>query len=208
MSNCVHYCKKKKFGVQGLTRLREDECYLKRNKSDISYQGTYRTRNHHDCKCEAPYTKELSLQQPSTFYRDGHGWTSMDGCNVDNDSRLRNARNLTNLREIHQLIERPHLTTPYQGRGEGNPSIESHIRGGETTMQHKSCNTLSGIFIDRYTPQLPCIRNNVQNPNNIIPENYDPSWLSGGQPSRQIIRNKDYLKKCGFTYNGKYWNKS
>ena len=208
MSNCVHYCKKKKFGVQGLTRLREDECYLKRNKSDISYQGTYRTRNHHDCKCEAPYTKELSLQQPSTFYRDGHGWTSMDGCNVDNDSRLRNARNLTNLREIHQLIERPHLTTPYQGRCEGNPSIESHIRGGETTMQHKSCNTLSGIFIDRYTPQLPCIRNNVQNPNNIIPENSDPSWLRGGQPSRQIIRNKDYLKKCGFTYNGKYWNKS
>ena len=62
---------------------------------------------------------ELSLQQPSTFYRDGPGWTSMDGCNVDNDSRLRNARNLTNLREIHQLIERPHLTTPYQGRGEG-----------------------------------------------------------------------------------------
>ena len=67
MNNCVNYCKKKDFGIQGLTRLREDECYLKRNKNDIAYEGKYQTRNHHDCHCEAPYTKELSLQQPSTF---------------------------------------------------------------------------------------------------------------------------------------------
>ena len=205
MSNCVNYCSKKEFGIQGLTRLREDECFLKRNKSDIAYEGKYQTRNHHDCHCEAPYTRELSLQQPSTFYRDGHGWTSNDGCNVDSDSQLRNARNLTNLRVINQLFERPHATTPYQGRGEGNPTIESHLRGGETTVQQKSCNTLSGIYIDRYTPQIQCIRENVQNPNNIIPENSDPAWLRGGQPSRQIIRNKDYLNKCGYSYNGKYW---
>ena len=35
MSNCVNYCKNSEFGIQGLTRLREDACYLKRNKSDI-----------------------------------------------------------------------------------------------------------------------------------------------------------------------------
>ena len=207
MSNCINYCENSEFGIQGLTRLREDACFLKRNKSDIGYGGKYMTRNNHDCNCEAPYTKEMSLQQPSTFYRDGIGWTSNDGCNIDNDSELRNARNLTNLKEVHQLFERPHLTTPFKGRGRGNATIESDIRGGETTMQHRSCNSLSGVFIDRYVPQLPCIRNNIQNPNNIIPENSDPSWLRGGQPSRQIIRNKDYLNKCGYSYNGKYWVK-
>ena len=33
-----------------------------------------------------------------------YGWTSNNGCNIDNDSKLRNARNLTNLREINQLL--------------------------------------------------------------------------------------------------------
>ena len=37
MSNCVNYCSKKEFGIQGLTRLREDECFLKRNKSGHLY---------------------------------------------------------------------------------------------------------------------------------------------------------------------------
>ena len=67
------------------------------------------------------------------------------------------------------------LTTPYQGRGTGNPSIESHLRGGETTMQHKSCNTLSGVYIDRYTPSNTMYQRKCSKPNNIIPENSDPS---------------------------------
>jgi hypothetical protein len=206
MKNCIEYCRGT-FGIQGLTRLKQDSCYLDKRNVDISKPGAYHTRNLHDCHCEAPYTKDLSLQQPSTFYRDGLGWTSNDGCNIDNDSNMRNAPNLTNTREIHQLIERPFLTVPYMGRGEGNLCIEGTLRPGEDTMARKSANSLSGAFIDRYTPQLPCIRNNIQNPDNIIPENSDPSWLRGGQPSRQIIRNKDYLHKCGFSYTGKYWAK-
>jgi len=204
MNNCIEYCSKN-FEIHGLTRLREDSDYRARKQQDSLIPGNYSVSNYHDCHTEAPYTKELSLQQAGTFYRDGHGWTSTDGTNVDNDSKLRNARNLTNIKEIHQLTERSHLTTPYMGRGKGNATIESVIRGGDTTFQHKSCNSLSGAFIDRYVPQIPSIRNNIQNPNNIIPENSDPSWLRGGQPSRQIIRNKDYLNKCGFSYNGKYW---
>tara|TARA_B100000575_G_scaffold293962_1_gene307262 strand:- start:4684 stop:5310 length:627 start_codon:yes stop_codon:yes gene_type:complete len=207
MKNCIEYCNGS-FGIQGLTRLKQDKCYLEKHNVEITKPGIYHTRNLHDCHCEAPFTKNLSLQQPSTFYRDGFGWTSNDGCNIDNDSSIRNSHNLTNTREIHQLRERMFLTVPYMGRGEGNSCIESVLRPGEDTMQQKSTNSLSGAFIDRYTPQLPCIRDNVQNPDNIIPENSDPAWLRGGQPSRQIIRNKDYLQKCGFSYTGKYWAKS
>lgn len=152
MENCIQYCSGK-FGIQGLTRLSQDSTYANRRDSESSKPGTYQSRNLHDCNCEAPYTKELSLQHPDTYYRDGNGWTSNNGCNIDNDSKLRNSRNLTNTKEIHQLMERPFLTVPYMGRGEGNTCIESSIRPGEHTMQHKSTNSLSGTHIDRYTPQ-------------------------------------------------------
>lgn len=207
MDNCINYCNNTN-SIQGLTRLNQDKSYINNLNTTIVKPGIYHTRNYHDCVCEAPYTKDLSLQQPVTNYRDGYGWTSNKGCNVDNDSYLRNSRNLTNLREINQLNKRPFSTVPYMGRGYGNACLESRLLPGEDTNQKKSTNSLSGVYIDRYTPQLPCIRDQIQNPQNIIPENSDPTWLRGGQPSRQIIRNKDYLNKCGIKFNGKYWAKS
>ena len=40
------------------------------------------------------------------------------------------------------------------------------------------------------------LREEVQNPNHIIPENSDETWVRGGLPSRQIMRNIDYMKRC------------
>ena len=112
--NCIQY-DEKKFNIQQLTRLKEDNCYLDTRNKESKGPGVYVTRGHRDCTCEAKHTKDLSLQQPTTQYRDGYGWTSNDGCNVDKDSNLRNARNLTNPRLIQQLHERPYLTVPYMG---------------------------------------------------------------------------------------------
>ena len=206
MSNCIENCSKK-FNIQGLTRLREDSCYLDVHNKHAEAPGKYMTSNFHDCKCNAPFTQELSLQQPVINFKDGYGWTSNKGCNIDSDSKLRNASNLTNPRVIQQLHQRPYLTVPYMGRGEGNTCVESSLRSSETTVQRRPCNTLSGIYIDRFTPQIPCVRDTIQNPTHIIPEDNKSDWVRGGQPSRQIVRNADYLNKCGYQYNGKYWTR-
>lgn len=206
MNNCTNF-KKNTFNIQGLTRLNEDTCYKNLRTKTISKSGKYNTRNFHSCNCEAPNVKELSLQHPSVYYRDGYGWGSVNGCNIDNDSKLRNAKNLTNERCINQLMTRPYLTTPYMGRGEGNVRVETKLLPGEDTYQNKQCNTLAGVNIDRFVPQIPCIRQEIQNTKNIIQEDSDRSWVRGGQSSRQIIRDKDYLKQCGFKYNGKYWKR-
>ena len=58
--------------------------------------GNYQTTNHRDCSCEVPHVAELSYHYPSSYYRDGYGWTSMNGCNIDNDSTVRNCDKLTN----------------------------------------------------------------------------------------------------------------
>lgn len=206
MDNCINI-KGNKFNIQGLTRLNEDNCYKNLRNKTISRSGKYNTRNFRSCECLAPNVKELSLQHPSVFYRDGYGWSSNNGCNIDTDSKLRNAKNLTNERCINQLMSRPYLTTPYMGRGEGNVNVENNLLPGESTFQNKPCNNLAGIYIDRFVPQIPCIKQEIQNTKNIIPEDSDSHWVRGGQPSRQIIRNKDYLKKCGYRYNGKYWKR-
>lgn len=202
--NCSKY-DNKNFNIQNLTRIKEDKCYLTQNDKMISKPGMYSLTNFKDCECRAPNTKSLSLQNPSTFYRDGYGWTSNKGCNIDDDSTFRNSRNLTNLRNINTLYQRPYLTVPYMGRGSGNVCTESNLRSSEDTFQNRPCNNLAGITINRNIPQLDCIKDNIQNPIHLIPEVNDCNWIRGGQPSRQIIRNKEYLEKCGFKYNGKLW---
>ena len=202
--NCMQY-NKVNMNIQGLTRLDQDSCYKSLQAKTIQQSGKYDTRNFHDCVCESPYVLETSLQQPILLHRDGYGWTSMNGCNIDNDSKLRNAKNLTNTRCINQLFERPYTTVPYMGRGGGDICTETKLLPGEDTFQNRPCNNLAGVYIDRFVPQIPCLRQNIQNTNHIIPEDSDKYWIRGGQPSRQVIRNKDYLKKCGFEYNGKFW---
>jgi hypothetical protein len=205
--NCIKFNKSTKFNIQQLTRLRDDKCYENVRNKFSTGPGNYTTSNYNDCNCEIKDTKELSLQQPATFYRDGYGWASNNGCNIDNDSKIRNSDSLTNKKEINQLFTRPYSTVPYMGRGVGDVCTESKLRSSEDTVQNRPCNNLAGVYIDRFIPQIPCIRTNVQRPKNIIPEDSDINWIRGGQPSRQIIRNKDYLTKCGFKYDGKMWTK-
>ena len=204
MNNCSNL-EVNNFNIQGLTRLNEDVCYKNLRMKNSSKLGRYQTRNFKDCSCESINVKETSLQHPSIYFRDGYGWTSQNGCNIDIDSKLRNSRNLTNENCINQLNERPYLTTPYMGRGEGNVKIENKLLPSEDTFQSKSCNNLAGVYIDRFTPQLPCIRKQFNDSRYTIPEDNDSKWVRGGKPSRQMIRDKEYLKKCGYKYNGKYW---
>ena len=40
------------------------------------------------------------------------------------------------------------------------------------------------------------LRENVQNTDHIIPEDSERTWVRGGLPSRQIMRNIDYSRRC------------
>jgi hypothetical protein len=158
-----------------------------------------------DCDCDAPNVRDIAMNEPTITYRDGYGWTGKDGCNIDADSQMRNAPNLTNMRVIQQLYTRPYTTVPYMGRGTTDTELESIMQSGEDTSQKKQCNTLSGIYIDRFVPLVPCLQQNVQNPVHLVEEVARKDWVRGGVPSRDIVRNTDYLMKCGYNYNGKSW---
>ena len=89
------------------------------------------------------------------------------------------------------------LGTPFLGSGESTlkmPDLKSRLMFGEDTSQPKSSNALSGISIDRFTPLVPHLQENVQDTKHIVPE----YWVRGGMSTRNIIRNIDYMRTCGF----------
>jgi hypothetical protein len=188
-------------GINGMTGLKDDLCIIQMEEKTSTMPGNYFTTNMHSCDCEAPSVRNLSLQQPAVFYKDGVGdsYLSMFGCNVDNDSNLRLARNTTHNGYIQELQPRPYLSVPYMGRGSGNVCRETTLRLGEPTFEQRPCNTLAGMHIDRMDPLLPFIKAEVQNTQHIMTEAVDPNWIRGGQPSRSLIRNEEYLKACGYT---------
>ena len=41
-----------------------------------------------------------------------------------------------------------------------------------------------------------CLKNNVQNPKHLIPEDVKIDWVRGGIPSRQLVRDIEYKERC------------
>ena len=141
-------------------------------------------------KCDAPQQRQISLNERGNLYKDGYGWVSTDGCLVDNDSTLRNSRNLTNPRLIQQLFERPYLTVPFMGRGLGNAALESELKSGVIAGDRKQCKHAgASIQPDR---MKYCLYANPQNVDNIV-----PTWRWGGEDTRMNRRRENYYKRCG-----------
>lgn len=160
--------------------------------------GYYTMENMYGCGCELKDAREVQLSQPMINFEGGKGWIGEKGCLVDVDSKLREDKDkITDKRYIRQLIERPHLTTPNLVKGYFDVDVESVIRPGNFASDDKACNSLSGVTIGNYfTPMIPKLQDEVQNPVHIIPEDSMQSWVRGGLPSRQMQRNKDYLRRC------------
>lgn len=163
--------------------------------------GYYTMENTFGCGCGLEDARTVQLSQPVINFEGGKGWIGEKGCLVDTDSTLRVGNDedskLTDKKYIHQLIERPHLTTGNLVKGYFDVDVESVIRPGVDAGDDKACNSLSGVTIGNYfTPMIPKLQDEVQNTKHIIPEDSMDAWVRGGLPSRQMARNADYLRRC------------
>ena len=185
MNNCVNHSNQK-FLINQYSRPIYDSCEVSLEKANYQKLSERSTKNYHSC-----------------------GFTSMDGCNIDKDSDIKlNKDRLTNKNTINILNARSHSTTPYMGRGRGNPELESEIVQGMTTDDLYTNKFIENKDLSeyRFTPLLPHLSKNIQNPKNLIIEDADSNFVRGGLSSRQLIRDKNYLKKCGYTLYGKEAN--
>ena len=160
--------------------------------------GYYTMENMNGCGCELKDARAVQLSQPMINFEGGKGWIGEKGCLVDKDSELReDPKKLTNKKYIRQLTERPHLTTGNLVKGYFDVDVESVIRPGIDAGDDRACNSLSGVTIGNYfTPMIPKLKKEVQDKKHIIPEDSKQDWVRGGLPTRQMVRNQDYLRRC------------
>jgi len=202
--NCVSFDGSKKLNVNYKTMTHDDKCFVDIQTRQSMGPGAYVTSNHYDCECEAPTTVKNATDNVMMFFKNGHDVAS---CVIDDHTKLRIGANRKFPKCPNQLFTRPYKTVPYMGRGPGNMVLESQITPGEDTSARRSCNTLSGISIPHYfTPLVPHLDYNVQNPEHIVEEVVDEGWIRGGANSRLIVRDVDYLHRCGYAYMDKSTN--
>ena len=209
--NCVNFLKDTK-GPCGTTKkpyaktsLNSDLCYRTEHTKQSVGPANYMLSNFYHCDCDMNDVINTATDNPYMVFKDGYG---VSECNINDSNNLRIGKVRKYPKCNNQLFERPYLTVPYMGRGSGNSEIETKLLPGEDTNQKRQCNTLSGITIDNYfTPLVKNLKDNVQEPNNLIQEVVDKNWTRGGVPSRQFVKDIDYLERCGHRIqNNDYMN--
>jgi hypothetical protein len=137
--------------------------------------------------------------------KDGYG---ISVCNVDVDSKYRIGVPNPNPKNVNQLFTRPYLTVPYMANGNLSTErmdIESELITGDYEMDTLPLAGVS-LFEDHvFVPLTRNLKDNVQNPvhlieesaDRVVPNNYRDAWIRGGIPTRQEVKDVDYLERSG-----------
>ncbi len=174
------------FQIQQFTRIHDDPCDQTVQNHESSGPGTYKITNLVPAAAEAA---RVAYQQPAVPSAAGYGWSAAA---IDADSMLRNHAMQTNSPHCPirgRTQSRPFATVPFMGRGKGEPDVESRLQMSQFVRQGKECGTISDSFYEnQFTPMIPYVAANVQNPTHLIPEVASAGWVRGGIPSRQVVR--------------------
>lgn len=185
------------YTFDNLSRLGDDVCYnTERQKQNTSY-GSYNITNYFANNCGLQQPLAFATSQPNIFVNGGYGNSGAGGCNIDYDSKLKIGSEQNKPKCRISLQTRPFVTVPYLGRGPHNPVQESRLQQGDYITNKKSCTTTTEMsHIDyRHTPMIPSLRASVTNPANLVEGVASKGWIRGGLPTRELIRDQDYLNQ-------------
>jgi len=183
-----------------MNKLKYDQLNADLSTAQSMKVGAHELANFIPNDCGQLKAREIQTSQPGINFNAGHEG-GKNGCLIDQNSNLK-FEELTDKNYINQLFERLTLTTPYI-RGLYDVDVESALNPGEKTDIKRPCNTLAGksLLTHYYTPMIKKLREEVQNTDHIIPEDSKKTWVRGGLPTRQIMRNIDYSKRCDTKVN-------
>lgn len=225
---CLDVVDENMFNLHTLTKGNDDKCYLDYQVAQSVGPGNYKLYNNYHCEEQAAKVDEIADKNPYIFLKKG---LDIPRNNIDDSTVLRIGETMAEPRCPQQLFHRPYKTVPYKGRGIPSNDLESFVNNvqenkdksnnyfedesklihGELTHARRECNVLSGVTIPHFfTPLVPHLKDNVQNPEHLVEEVAEDGWVRGGTPSRLLIRDIDYLQRCGYAYtdktmNGEFW---
>ena len=175
-----------KMGVNTLSRIGDDSTVVTERTKQSTDQTNWRLSNFH---LPSPNPVErVAVDEVMMTSKDGYG---PGGRVIDTESDLKitSVQIRPNVPMRHQ--PRPITTVPYMGAGRGNPFVESLLHKSEHIRDKKSESTVTDSFFrQQYTPMIPHLSRNIQNPENYIEALNDPGWVRGGASSRNLVRDR------------------
>ena len=97
------------------------------------------------------------------------------------------------------LQKRPFATIPFMGRGSADPEVEGKVKTGGALRKRDRWvaqeEQQERTFDNTLTPLVKNLEDNIQNPVNLVEEVADLEWVRGGTPTRQIVKDLDYLQR-------------
>jgi len=169
--------------INRLTHTRDDLCGINSYYQQSVGPGNYYVMN---LVPDATKVNPLAVDQLQVYPREGYGYNNKS---IDIDSIIRNQPEFKNNRCNIRAQARPFLSVPYMGTGRGNADVESLLLRSEQVRQGKECGTVTEeTFEGQYTPLIPVVKDNIQNPKNLVTEVAAAGWIRGGLPTRAYIR--------------------
>tara|TARA_B100001093_G_scaffold468455_1_gene488467 strand:+ start:114 stop:827 length:714 start_codon:yes stop_codon:yes gene_type:complete len=180
------------FTVNDLSSIRNDDDYINYEIAQSQGSGQYilndYTQNNPECLLDR------ATMNATVNFRDGNGKNQN---NIDTDSLMTFSKVKHERKHQKQLFERPFKTMPFLGRGPHRVEDESFLLSGESSRVSKQCGSLAGVFIEnQFTPLVDNLKDHIQNPYNIIPEDSSVRFVRGGISTRNIVKDIDYLSRC------------
>lgn len=191
-------------GFDHSSRAFYDNCAKTFQESASAKAGQYSLYRSPNLEMER--AQQLAYAQPNVHFKETVGYV---GQHVDQESKLRNAANLTNLNTIQRQVNEPYIPTPNKSRGPGNPCVESMLLMGEDTGQRQPCNSFAreDLMEGRFATLVESVKDARRCQDALVHEDAKTGWKRGGESSRQLLKNPDFLKQIGYRHNGKYWQK-
>lgn len=205
--NCINFDGSKRFNVNYKAMSHDDKCFIDIDTRQSIGPGNYSVTNLYDCECMMPQTVKNATDNVAVpLGQNGYG--TEQACCIDTGSSIRWGQVKRFPKCKNQLFTRPYAGW-FAGRGYLKPNEESELIFSEDTRVKRSSG-LSGVTIPNYfTPLLPYLAYNVQNPVHIIEEvGSNGAMIHGAFPSRLLIRDLDLQQRCGANYQYAYMNKS
>lgn len=177
------------FQINQTNRIHDDPCDQTVQARESLGPGSYFTTNLVPAASESA---AIAYQQPAMIGAAGYGWSAAQ-INADSLLRLHAVQTNSPHAPIRARVQaRPFVTVPYMGRGKGDAMLESQFWQPAWVRSDKSSGTISDAFYEnQFTPMIPHVAQNVQNPAHIIQEDASRGWVRSGIPSRQWVRDQN-----------------
>jgi hypothetical protein len=186
-----------------IASLDQDDCAILAQDVQNSRMCDYSLYNNLDPYCKTQLrdkVRRFSLENGRSF-KDGLGEPA--ACYLDEETRLERGT-YTHPRGRIALSVRVFHDVPYLGRGVAMPDVESQLQSGEFQFERRMCKGEAQRSVNRFEPLLPCIRETIANPRNVV-MNTDVERI--GEPTRDVDYQRKFLQRSGFEYNGKTWHR-